>query len=215
MSVCLTQEITPLMDKPFSQACANNQGVISDILQRVFADKLKALEIGSGTGQHGVFFAQQLPHLSWQMSDKVQNHVGINQWINDDPAANLLAPLPLDVLSDAWPSDHYDAIYTANTAHIMPWNAVSAMFAGIGDLLLLGGVFCLYGPMKYLGVLDAPSNIAFDSRLRQQFAHQGIREFHDINQLALDAGLVLREDNPMPANNRLIVWQKTDMDRSL
>jgi hypothetical protein len=93
----------------------------------------------------------------------------------------------------------------------MPWNAVTAMFTGIGERLVSGGVFCLYGPMKYLGVLDAPSNIAFDYRLRQQHAHQGIREFHDINQLALDAGLELREDNPMPANNRLIVWQKVDM----
>ena len=201
------------MDKPFSQACANNQGVIGDILLRVFAGKFKALEIGSGTGQHGVFFARQLPHLSWQMSDKVQNHVGINQWINDDPVANLFPPLALDVLTDAWPSDHYDAIYTANTAHIMPWNAVTAMFTGIGERLLLGGVFCLYGPMKYLGVLDAPSNIAFDYRLRQQHAHQGIREFHDINQLALDAGLALCEDISMPANNRLIVWQKVDVPK--
>jgi SAM-dependent methyltransferase len=196
------------MDKPFSQACANNQGVIGDILQRVLAAKSKALEIGSGTGQHGVWFAKQLPHLSWQMSDREQNHAGINQWINDEPAANLLPPLALDVLNDAWPSDHYDAIYTANTAHIMPWPAVTAMFSGLGERLLPGGVFCLYGPMKYLGVLDAKSNIEFDHRLRQQLAHQGIREFHDINQLALSAGLVLREDNPMPANNRLIVWQK-------
>ena len=142
------------------------------------------------------------------MSDREQNHAGINQWINDEPAANLLPPLALDVLNDAWPSDHYDAIYTANTAHIMPWPAVTAMFSGLGERLLPGGVFCLYGPMKYLGVLDAQSNIEFDHRLRQQLAHQGIREFHDINQLALSAGLVLREDNPMPANNRLIVWQK-------
>ena len=196
------------MDKPFSQACANNQGVIADILQRVFAGKFKALEIGSGTGQHGVWFAKQLPHLSWQMSDREQNHAGINQWINDDPATNLLPPLALDVLGDAWPSEHYDAIYTANTAHIMPWHAVTAMLTGIGERLLSGGVFCLYGPMKDAGVLDAQSNIEFDYRLRQQLAHQGIREFHDINQLALNAGLVLREDNPMPANNRLIVWQK-------
>ena len=196
------------MNKPFSQACANNEGVIGDILQRVFAGKSKALEIGSGTGQHGVRFAKQLPHLSWQMSDREQNHAGINQWINDDPAANLLPPIALDVLSDDWPTEHYDAIYSANTAHIMPWNAVAAMFSGIGGRLLSGGVFCLYGPMKYLGELDAQSNVAFDYRLRQQHAHQGIREFHDINQLALDAGLVLREDNPMPATNRLIVWQK-------
>jgi hypothetical protein len=196
------------MDKPFSQACANNQAIICEILVRVFADKNNALEIGSGTGQHGVFFAKELPNLSWQMSDREQNHAGIKRWMNDHPAANLLAPVSLDVLSEHWPTAHYDAVYSANTAHIMPWEAVVAMFAGIGERLLSGGVFCLYGPMKYLGVLDAQSNIAFDHRLQQQFPHQGIREFHDINCLATDAGLVLQEDNAMPANNRLIVWKK-------
>lgn len=196
------------MDKPFSQACANNQAIICEILVRVFAGKNNALEIGSGTGQHGVFFAKKLPNLSWQMSDREQNHASIKWWMDDHPAANLLAPVPLDVLSEHWPTAHYDAVYSANTAHIMPWEAVVAMFAGIGERLLSGGVFCLYGPMKYLGVLDAQSNIAFDHRLQQQFPHQGIREFHDINRLATDAGLILQEDNAMPANNRLIVWKK-------
>jgi cyclopropane fatty-acyl-phospholipid synthase-like methyltransferase len=197
------------MDKPFSQACVNNQAIICGILERVLTDKNNVLEIGSGTGQHGVFFAEKIPHLSWQMSDREQNHGGIKQWMSDQPASNLLPPIALDVLSDHWPTTHYDAIYSANTAHIMPWDAVVAMFTGIGKGLLSGGVFCLYGPMKYLGVLDAKSNIQFDDWLRQQFPHQGIREFHDINSLAIAAGLVLREDNSMPANNRLIVWQKS------
>ena len=196
------------MAKPFSQACANNQEIICGILERVFADKKSVLEIGSGTGQHGVWFARKLPHLSWQMSDREQNHAGIKWWMNDYPAPNLLPPMPLDVLNDHWPTAHYDAIYSANTAHIMPWEAVAAMISGIGERLVSGGVFCLYGPMKYLGVLDAKTNTAFNYRLQQQFAHQGIREFHDINGLATEAGLVLREDNPMPASNRLIVWQK-------
>jgi hypothetical protein len=86
---------------------------------------------------------------------------------------------------------------------------VVAMFSGAGERLSSGGVFCLYGPMKYLGVLDAQSNVEFDYRLQQQSSHQGIREFHDINSLAIEAGMVLREDNSMPANNRLIVWQKS------
>jgi hypothetical protein len=121
------------MDKPFSQACANNQAIICEILVRVFADKNNALEIGSGTGQHGVFFAKKLPNLSWQMSDREQNHASIKWWMDDHPAANLLAPVPLDVLSEHWPTAHYDAVYSANTAHIMPWEAVVAMFAGIGE----------------------------------------------------------------------------------
>ena len=178
-------------------------------MERVFADKKHVLEVGSGTGQHGVFFANKMPHVSWQMSDREQNHIGIKRWMHDCPAANLLSPLPLDVLSDHWPAAQYDAAYSANTAHIMPWEAVEAMFSGIGEWLLSGGVFCLYGPMKYFGVLEAQSNVEFDYRLRQQVAHQGIREFHDINRLAIDSGLELIEDNAMPANNRLIVWQKS------
>jgi len=194
--------------KPFSQACANNQTVILQILERVFADKQNVLEVGSGTGQHGVFFADKLPHLSWQMSDRQQNHAGINLWIASQPAPNLHAPIALDVLSDPWPTTSYDAAYSANTAHIMPWEAVVAMFAGVGERLRSGGVFCLYGPMKYLGILAAQSNVQFDAWLQQQWPHQGIREFHELNQMAMDAGLTLLEDNAMPANNQLIVWQK-------
>ncbi|HCH33700.1 MAG TPA: methylase [Oceanospirillaceae bacterium] len=196
------------MEKPFSQACANNQTVICEVLERVFADKKNALEVGSGTGQHGVYFAKNMPHLNWQTSDRAQNHAGIKHWIKDNPAPNLLAPIALDVLSDSWPTTCYDAVFSANTAHIMPWQAVVAMFAGVGERLLSGGVFCLYGPMKYHGVLAAQSNVRFDAWLQQQVPHQGIREFQELNQLAMDAGLTLQEDNAMPANNQLIVWQK-------
>jgi len=196
------------MDKPFSQACINNRGPISGILERVFANKRNILEIGSGTGQHAVWFASKMPHLSWQTSDQAQYHAGINQWIEECPSPNLLAPIPLNVLTDPWPTNAYDGIYSANTAHIMPWEAVVAMFAGVGVRLSSNGIFCLYGPIKYQGELDAQSNVQFDQRLQQQFPHQGIREFHDINRLALAAVLVLLEDNTMPANNRLLVWQK-------
>ena len=156
-----------------------------------------------------MWFAKTMPHLSWQLSDRQlsdrqQNHAGIKQWVNDFPSPNLLSPMTLDVLTDRWLASAYDAAYSANTAHIMPWHAVEAMFNGIGERLILGGVFCLYGPMKYLGVLEAQSNVEFDYRLRQQSPHQGIREFHGINRLAN----ALMEDNLMQANNRLIVWQK-------
>ncbi len=196
------------MDKPFSQACVNNRGPIGEVLSRVFEDTRDILEIGSGTGQHAVWFASKMPHLCWQTSDQIQKHAGICQWLNEYPSPNLLAPIALDVLADAWPERFYHGIYSANTAHIMPWEAVEAMFAGVGERLLSNGVFCLYGPMKYRGKLDAQSNVEFDQMLRQQYPHQGIRDFHDINRLALAAGLILLEDNAMPANNRLLVWQK-------
>jgi len=196
------------ISKPFSQACANNQDIICDQLQPILEHKKYVLEVGSGTGQHGVWFARKMPHLSWQLSDRIQNHAGINMWVDEFPSPNLLPPIALDVLQDLWPATVYDAVYSANTAHIMPWEALEAMFSGIGRSLLSGGVFCLYGPMKYMGVLEAQSNVAFDTMLRQQNPFQGIREFEDINHIAARVGLVLMQDNAMPANNRLIVWQK-------
>lgn len=203
------------MDKPFSQACVNNRDPILEVLQRVFAHSQNILEIGSGTGQHAVWFAGNMPHLRWQTSDQPMYHAGINQWISQHPATNLVRPVALDVLADTWPSSNYDGVFSANTAHIMPWEAVVAMFAGIRDHLLINGFFCLYGPMKYSGALGAPSNVQFDQMLRQQFPHQGIREFGEVNQLASSAGLKLVEDNAMPANNRLLVWQKVGMTDEL
>ena len=196
------------MNKPFSQACENNRRPILDILMPLLTTKTRVLEIGSGTGQHAVWFAQHMPHLIWQTSDLPKNHPAIRQWISDYPAANLLLPLELDMLKNNWPSQRYDAIFTANTAHIMPWEGVANMFTKGGSQLQPKGLFCLYGPIGYGGTIVPQSNIEFDWYLRQQAAHQGIRQFEDINQLAITAGLTLLDDYAMPANNRLLVWQK-------
>jgi cyclopropane fatty-acyl-phospholipid synthase-like methyltransferase len=166
------------------------------------------LEIGSGTGQHAAWFAPQLPHLTWQTSDLIENHQGILQWIEDCPAANLRGPIALNVGEAQWPDSSVDAVYTANTAHIMAWHEVQAMFEKVSCNLPANGLFCLYGPMKYSGEHTSESNRFFDLRLREQVAHRGIREFHEINQLALDGGLILLDDHAMPANNRLLIWAK-------
>lgn len=171
-------------------------------------DKTHLLEIGSGTGQHAVWFANELPHLTWQTSDLVENHQAILQWIHDYPSANLRPPICLNVSQDDWPDSDFDAIYSANTAHIMSWHEVQAMFRRVASSLQANGLFCLYGPMKYAGEFTSESNRLFDLRLREQVAHRGIREFSAINQLALEANLILLDDHAMPANNRLLIWQK-------
>lgn len=197
------------MDKPFSQACENNREPIFQVLKPLLEDKRSVLEIGSGTGQHAVWFAKQLPRLVWQTSDLPQNHPGIRLWLEDYPSGNLRPPIALDMLDNVWPEGSYDVVYSANTAHIMPWQGVVNMLTQIGLQLLPLGLFCLYGPMGYAGNIAPESNVQFDRRLRQQAAHMGIRDFHDINRLALEAGLVLLDDYAMPANNRLLVWEKT------
>ena len=82
---------------PFSQACENNKQPILKVLLEAFKDCSHALEIGSGTGQHAVFFAEHLPHLVWQPSDCTENLPGITRWIDTYPQNNLKPPISLDV----------------------------------------------------------------------------------------------------------------------
>ena len=196
------------MTKPFSQACENNRGPISQVLERVLIDCQSVFEIGSGTGQHAVWFSRAMPHLQWQTSDRKENHQGIKQWISDSSLENIHHPLELDVGVGPWPEGLFDAIFTANTAHIMALSEVELMFSGVSKLLISGGLFCLYGPMQYSGVIAAESNRAFDAKLRAVKSTQGIREFNDLNKLATAVGMELIEDNDLPANNQLIIWQK-------
>ena len=196
------------MTKPFSQACENNRAPISQVLERTLVDCQSVLEIGSGTGQHAVWFSRAMPHLQWQTSDRVENHQGIKQWISDSSLENIHPPLNLDVGVGPWPKGVFDAVFTANTAHIMALSEVELMFSGVSKILMSGGLFCLYGPMQYSGLIAAESNRAFDAKLRAVKSTQGIREFNDLNKLATAVGMELIEDNDLPANNQLIIWQK-------
>jgi cyclopropane fatty-acyl-phospholipid synthase-like methyltransferase len=193
-------------EKPFSQACENNKAPILEILQRVFAHRERVLEIGSGTGQHAVHFAPQLPHLLWQTSDLEHNHEGIRAWLDEHPADNLLAPVVLDADHPPWSCGPVDAVFMANTCHIMAWTSLVNLFAGLNELLSANAVLAVYGPFNYQGKFTSDSNARFDQWLKQQAPHQGIRAFEAVNELASGIGLTLLEDNAMPANNRLLVW---------
>jgi hypothetical protein len=178
------------------------------------------LEIGSGTGQHAAYFSQALPHLVWQASDRAENLPGINLWLTDSERKqeghqevgrkNVLPPLTLDVTQDNWP-EHFDAAFSANTAHIMSWEIACRMITEVGRRLPVGGVFALYGPFNYDGEYTSASNHAFDLHLKSVNAVQGIRDFEQIEQVANKAGLYLQKDHAMPANNRLLVWEKGNL----
>jgi len=185
--------------KPFSEACERNRAPILEVLKRAFANSRRVLEIGSGTGQHAAYFAPELPHLIWQASDVAEHLPGIRQWIPDP------APVELDVDRE-WPRIQADAVFSANTCHIMSWPQVERMFAGIGRLR--PEVLALYGPFNYNGRHTSESNARFDAMLRERDPLSGIRDFEKINALAEAQGLTLGEDNAMPANNRLLVFQK-------
>lgn len=197
------------MGKPFSQACENNKRPILEVLQRRLVDVSSVLEIGSGTGQHAVFFAEQLPHLQWRTSDLVENHAAIRQWIDDAKLPNVLAPVALDVTEPHWPIGPVPAVFSANTAHIMAWPVVQAFLQGVGRVLAPGGLFLLYGPFNYEGGYTSESNARFDEWLAQRDPESAIRHFEDVERESRTAGLSLVEDVAMPANNRLLVWRAT------
>ncbi|TGG95615.1 DUF938 domain-containing protein [Natronospirillum operosum] len=205
-----------IMEKPFSQACENNKAPILGILQQVLPEPkwrgTRVLEIGSGTGQHAAFFAPRLPWLHWQPTDQAQYLPGCRLWVEDARAAgadNLLEPLVLDVLTPEWPLSQADAAFSANTAHIMHWPAVEALFHGLGQRLPTGGLFCLYGPFRYQGRHTSDSNARFDRHLQQQDPGMGIRDLTAVEPLAANAGFRLLADHAMPANNRTLIWQRS------
>ncbi len=196
--------------KPYSESCDQNRAPIQVVLEAVFADRRHVLEIASGTGQHAVYFGQALPHLVWQTSELAINHAGIRAWLDEAGLPNVLPPLDIDVNAPHWPvAGEVDAIFNANTVHIVSWPAVEKMFSGIGRVLAVGGIVCLYGPFNYGGQFTSESNARFDVWLKNRDPLSGVRDFEAINRLAEAQGLTLMQDITMPANNRSLVWQRT------
>jgi cyclopropane fatty-acyl-phospholipid synthase-like methyltransferase len=195
------------MEKPFSPACERNREPILEVLREHFADRRNVFEIGSGTGQHAVHFAAALPKLRWQTSDVAENLPGIRMWLKDAALPNTPAPIAYDV-NDPPPAGDYDAVFCANTLHIMGWKEVERMFAALPKLTRPGALLVIYGPFNYEGQYTSPSNAQFDEALRSGNPKRGIRDFEEVDALAAAAGFALKEDYPMPANNRCIVWKR-------
>ncbi|MGX5175494.1 DUF938 domain-containing protein [Aliikangiella sp. IMCC44653] len=193
--------------RPISEACERNKQPILAQLKKLLEQPQSVLEIGSGTGQHAAFFAEQLPNVTWHTSDLVENHPWINSWIESVKLDNLIAPFHFDVLAD-WPTQSFNAVFSANTLHIMPWEGVVALFQHINTILEQNGLLIVYGPFKYQGDYTSNSNLQFDQWLKSQHSYSGIRDFEAVNLLANKAKLSLEGDFAMPANNQLLVWRK-------
>lgn len=194
--------------RPFSQACENNKDPIFAVLQEQLKCVSHVLEIGSGTGQHAIFFTQRLPHLTWQTTDQGEYFSQLKTLIEEENCASLPAPLLLDVSQPVWPVSHCELIFTANTLHIMPWHCVEKLFSGIQRSLQPAGHFYLYGPFNYCGKYTSSSNELFDLRLKSNNPLSGIRDIETIISLAEESELELVADHAMPANNRLLHFIK-------
>jgi cyclopropane fatty-acyl-phospholipid synthase-like methyltransferase len=193
--------------KPYADACDRNRDPILAVLRRHFADRHQVLEIGSGTGQHAVYFASALPQLTWQPSDREEHLEGIRLWLDEAELSNVKTPLALDVCG-TWPKVRFDAVFTANTLHILSWDEVRALFAALPEVMADDAIVAIYGPFNYGGAFTSASNAAFDAMLRQRSPKSGIRDFEAVDQLAQSIGLKLVEDCSMPANNRTLVWRR-------
>jgi predicted O-methyltransferase YrrM len=195
------------MDKPFSAACERNKAPILQVLRPLYAGVTHVLEVGSGTGQHAVHFAAAMPHLRWQCSDVSAHLPGMRLWLDEAALPNLPPPLALDV-SQRLQSGPYDAVFTANTLHIMGWSEVQRLFEGLATRLSNGGLFTAYGPFNLGGRFTSEGNARFDAELRQADPRRGLRDLEAVDALARAAGLQRLADVPMPAHNSCVSWRR-------
>jgi cyclopropane fatty-acyl-phospholipid synthase-like methyltransferase len=203
-----------MTSKPYSSACERNQPFILAQLQSILKPGFSVLEIGSGTGQHAVFFGHALPHVHWQTSDVSSMHAGIKMWLEELQLTNVHAPLNLDIAKDTIPLT-YDAIYTANTFHIMPWETVEICIDKVAGSLKPNGLFIIYGPFKFKGSFTSESNVEFDEHLKAVALHQGIRDFEAIEKYAEKVKLKHLKTIAMPANNFMLLFRKHDAANSI
>lgn len=194
------------MNKPFSQSCAENQQVILDTISSYLQGGVNVLEIGSGTGQHAVYFCSKIPQLIWQTSDQADSLPGINAWIDEANLSNLIRPVELDVGS-YWPEKKYDVVFSANTLHIMNQAQVEQCMLGCAKCLKHQAYLIIYGPFNYNGSYTSSSNENFDGWLKSRDPESGIKHFEWINKLAQGRSLQLVDDIAMPANNRVLIWK--------
>jgi cyclopropane fatty-acyl-phospholipid synthase-like methyltransferase len=198
----------------FSEACERNKGPLLAVLERWLPRPARVLEVGAGSGQHAVHFTQRLHQVHWHPTELEHNVTALQQRINQEGASRpaqgsqLVDATPLDVAAGPWPEGPYDAVFSANTAHIMTLEAVGQLLAGAARILGQGGLLFLYGPFSDAGEHTAPSNELFDAQLRGIDPAMGVRDADWIRAQAAGLQLLPIADVVMPANNRTLIFQR-------
>jgi len=195
--------------KPFSQACERNRIPILKVMQEfITSNDQRLLEVGSGTGQHAVYLAPHFPHMIWVTSDVKENHEGIKMWLSESGAPNIIGPGVFQVGEDNFPNGNFDVVFTANTFHIMHWYQCEELMDMLGKNLSAGAKVLIYGPFNYNGKYTSDSNREFDESLSKRDPLMGIRDFEEVVRYMEKRAFALLKDNEMPANNRLLVFEK-------
>ncbi|MDA9109354.1 class I SAM-dependent methyltransferase [Woeseiaceae bacterium] len=198
-----------LIEKPEAPPTQRNKWPILEILSKELISTANILEIGSGTGQHAIFFAEKLPLITWLTSDIKSNHAGIKMWLETYHGSNIRPPFDLEMgLNDRDFNTNIDHVFSSNTSHIMSYKSVKCMFSMIGRLLPLGGKFYLYGPFNINNQFTSKSNQEFDSMLKKQNTLMGIRDIEKLDILAEKEGMKRYGFYEMPSNNYLSIWRK-------
>lgn len=198
-----------MKEKPFAPSCERNKGPILEQLKRIFgARKLNILEIGSGTGQHAVHFAEHLPDVTWTTSDCEINHAGIKEWLSEAKNSRIKGPLTLEFGVDSFPSEKFDVVYSANTLHIMPWKSAKTMMKFLGKNLAPKSIVLFYGPFNRLGKFTSPGNEELDKLIKGRNPQSGLRNFEDVVNNMAKNGLFLIDEIQMPANNHLLYFER-------
>lgn len=199
------------MSKREAPATERNREPILEVLARWLSEPARVLEVASGTGQHAVFFAARLPHVTWQPTEPDPTGLAsIEAWRLEADLPNLEPPIALDAAAVDWPlpGSRFDAIFNANLIHIAPWRVASGLLEGAGRILPSGGSLFLYGPFKVAGSHTSASNAGFDASLRERDPSWGVRDLEEVLEVAARNGLVWQETNDLPANNKLIVFRR-------
>ena len=187
-----------------------NKEPILEVFRRVLPSSGTVLELGSGSGQHAAFFAEQLPTLSWIPSDiEPENLASISEWRNETDHPNLFEPIRLDVLADDWGIDSVEVVFSANMVHITPWKCCLGLLDGARRHVTPGGQLILYGPFRIGGEHTAESNAAFDESLRDRDPRWGVRDLEAVRDVA--SGFVLEERVEMPANNQVLIFRRNEL----
>ncbi len=191
-----------------SPATERNKKPILEVLRHTLPSTGLVLEIASGTGQHVVHFARELPNLVWQPTDPDEaSRATIVARLRAANLDNVKEPVALDVLSTHWPVNLSDAILCINMIHISPWAATEALFVNAKHVLSSAGVLYLYGPYRQSGRHTEDSNESFDTSLRSHNSEWGIRNLEDVTRIAEAQGFVLENTMDMPANNLSVIFR--------